>query len=141
MRFSSSSANHSRNPFFFAFNSLYEIQRSQKEIQKISTRTSFNSLYEIRYYILAFNSIVKVENFQFSLWDSLKLLTFLATKNTVFQFSLWDSAKKLSENRVVYNILSILFMRFSEISAWWSLSITSLSILFMRFMGKKGARP
>ena len=57
---------------------------------------------------------IKFVDFQFSLWDSHKIIVNLLARR-IFQFSLWDSYFSLFLTRKNLYILSILFMRFSRI--------------------------
>ena len=79
--------------------------------------------------------IIGFYNFQFSLWDSLKMNMNSLGLRHFFQFSLWDSTCKfftLFFTNVSY--LSILFMRFLLIKEAKYIGIHNLSILFMRFI-------
>ena len=113
------------------FNSLYEIPIVNTMLWA-DTESTFNSLYEILIMSVSDTSILYL-NFQFSLWDSPGLKV-LASK-LLFSFnSLYEIQKELAQgNLVCIKLLSILFMRFMEISQEILNYIHSLSILFMRF--------
>ena len=115
---------------FRAFNSLYEIQVATSTSQSGSQGLSFNSLYEIRRQ--RWRTAHREFCFQFSLWDSWALTSWLCKSNIYlsilfmrfswavflsvvpdhFQFSLWDSIVTTGAFDKLRLYLSILFMRF-----------------------------
>ena len=141
-----------------SFNSLYEILRSISVSSVARCAMSFNSLYEIHEALKArvlealkalsilfmrfpatigeiYESLQ--DNFQFSLWDSGRGLSWSVSSHqrSTFQFSLWDSIKVMSGTsssalQSFNSLYEILFLCLALLV----FGLKDLSILFMRFL-------